>query len=242
MNCDSFAIICWNSTLRNKVKGLKIVWIHKWKILYDLPHSVVPSARLLKGYCVSCSSMVYIGTGVHLFLSCQCTLTVCAAALSGVRWTGVRLLFLLSHRTICPEYVPPITRFGWNLAKQEDITEDCKWKIFTSKNHNQTTNVHVLVLHSSKYLLVDLHTSVNRFPNTKHSRVAQWFPTRWLQEGEMGREVQNVHCFGAMLPNSATGVLLGSTNEFFLLTFQTVAGRSLLVWYQAGGVPRSIAS
>ena len=50
--------------------------------------------------------------------------TVCAAADSGVLCTGVRLLLRLSHNTICPEYVPPTTRLGWNLAKQDDITAD----------------------------------------------------------------------------------------------------------------------
>lgn len=53
------------------------------------------------------------------------SLTVCAAADRGVLWTGVRLLLLLSHRTICPEYVPPTTRLGWNLANPADITSDC---------------------------------------------------------------------------------------------------------------------
>lgn len=41
----------------------------------------------------------------------QC-ITVCAAADRGVLCTGVRLLLLLSHNTICPEYVPPTTRLG----------------------------------------------------------------------------------------------------------------------------------
>lgn len=57
-------------------------------------------------------------TGVHS--------TVCAAADSGVLCTGVLLLLLLSHRTICPEYVPPTTMFGWNFANDVDITADCK--------------------------------------------------------------------------------------------------------------------
>lgn len=56
-------------------------------------------------------------------------LTVCAAADRGVLWTGVRLLLLLSHRTICPEYVPPTTRLGWNLANPADITSDWRNKM-----------------------------------------------------------------------------------------------------------------
>lgn len=51
--------------------------------------------------------------------------TVCAAADRGVLCTGVLLLLLLSHRTICPEYVPPTTTLGWNLANAADITADC---------------------------------------------------------------------------------------------------------------------
>lgn len=52
--------------------------------------------------------------------------TVCAAADRGVLCTGVLLLLLLSHSTICPEYVPPTTTFGWNLANAADITADCQ--------------------------------------------------------------------------------------------------------------------
>ena len=52
--------------------------------------------------------------------------TVCAAADRGVLCTGVLLLLLLSHSTICPEYVPPTTTLGWNLAKAADITADCQ--------------------------------------------------------------------------------------------------------------------
>lgn len=52
--------------------------------------------------------------------------TVCAAAERGVLCTGVLLLLLLSHRTICPEYVPPTTTLGWNLANAADITADCR--------------------------------------------------------------------------------------------------------------------
>lgn len=52
------------------------------------------------------------------------SLTVCAAADRGVLWTGVRRWLRLSHRTICPEYVPPTTRLGWNLAKPTDTTGD----------------------------------------------------------------------------------------------------------------------
>lgn len=51
--------------------------------------------------------------------------TVCAAADRGVLCTGVLLLLLLSHRTICPEYVPPTTTLGWNLANAADVTADC---------------------------------------------------------------------------------------------------------------------
>lgn len=52
--------------------------------------------------------------------------TVCAAADRGVLCTGVLLLLLLSHSTICPEYVPPTTTLGWNLANAADITADCQ--------------------------------------------------------------------------------------------------------------------
>jgi len=36
--------------------------------------------------------------------------TVWAAVDRGVRCTGVRFCTRLSHKTICPEYVPPRTR------------------------------------------------------------------------------------------------------------------------------------
>lgn len=52
------------------------------------------------------------------------SLTVWAAADRGVLWTGVRRWLRLSHRTICPEYVPPTNRLGWNLAKPTDTTGD----------------------------------------------------------------------------------------------------------------------
>lgn len=52
--------------------------------------------------------------------------TVCAAADRGVLCTGVLLLLLLSHRTIWPEYVPPTTTLGWNLANAADMTADCQ--------------------------------------------------------------------------------------------------------------------
>lgn len=52
-------------------------------------------------------------------------LTVCAAAVRGLLWTGVRLLLRLSQSTIWPEYVPPIIKLGWNLANVADITADC---------------------------------------------------------------------------------------------------------------------
>lgn len=55
--------------------------------------------------------------------------TVCAAADRGVLCTGVLLLLLLSHSTICPEYVPPTTTLGWNLANAADITADCLERI-----------------------------------------------------------------------------------------------------------------
>lgn len=51
-------------------------------------------------------------------------LTVCAAAESGVLWTGVLLWLRLSQRTICPEYVPPTSRLGWKRAKPTDTTGD----------------------------------------------------------------------------------------------------------------------
>lgn len=79
--------------------------------------------------------------------------TVCAAADSGVLWTGVRLLLLLSHKTICPEYVPPTTRLGWNLANPTDITSD--WR---RKWHNSNTSVSLLLmlaLWSLKQLIED---------------------------------------------------------------------------------------
>ena len=50
--------------------------------------------------------------------------TVWAVEDNGVFCTGVLFLFRLSHKTICPEYVPPTMRFGWNFAKQTDITAD----------------------------------------------------------------------------------------------------------------------
>lgn len=53
-------------------------------------------------------------------------LTVCAAEDRGVLCTGVRLWLRLSHSTICPEYVPPTTRLGWNCANPTDITDDYK--------------------------------------------------------------------------------------------------------------------
>lgn len=62
-------------------------------------------------------------------------ITVCAAADKGVLWTGVRLLLLLSHRTICPEYVPPTTRLGWNFAKPADITSDWTRKVSAFKDY-----------------------------------------------------------------------------------------------------------
>ncbi len=55
---------------------------------------------------------------------CVCVCTVWAEAERGVLCTGVRLLLRLSHRTICPEYVPPTTRLGWNCANAADITAD----------------------------------------------------------------------------------------------------------------------
>lgn len=55
--------------------------------------------------------------------------TVCAAADRGVLCTGVLLLLLLSHSTICPEYVPPTTTLGWNLANAADITADCQKEV-----------------------------------------------------------------------------------------------------------------
>lgn len=55
-------------------------------------------------------------------------LTVWAVADSGVLWTGVFLLLLLSHRTIWPEYVPPTIKLGWNLANVTDVTPDWKDK------------------------------------------------------------------------------------------------------------------
>jgi hypothetical protein len=42
-------------------------------------------------------------------------LTVWADVDRGVRCIGVLFCTRLSHRTICPEYVPPSTRLGWNL-------------------------------------------------------------------------------------------------------------------------------
>ena len=37
------------------------------------------------------------------------------------RWIGVLLLHLRSHITICPEYVPAITKFGWNIEKHDEV-------------------------------------------------------------------------------------------------------------------------
>ena len=45
--------------------------------------------------------------------------TVWAAVDRGVRCTGVRFCTRLSHKTICPEYVPPSTRLGWNLKQHK---------------------------------------------------------------------------------------------------------------------------
>lgn len=50
-------------------------------------------------------------------------ITVCEAADNDERCIGVRLLLRLSHMTIWPEYVPPMIKFGWNLAKQHDVTQ-----------------------------------------------------------------------------------------------------------------------
>lgn len=55
--------------------------------------------------------------------------TVCALAFNGLRCIGVRFWTRLSHRTICPEYVPPRIKFGWNLAKHDDITALWQWKM-----------------------------------------------------------------------------------------------------------------
>ena len=50
--------------------------------------------------------------------------TVWAEAESGDRWMGVRFPARMSQATICPEYVPPRMRFGWNLAKHAARTGD----------------------------------------------------------------------------------------------------------------------
>lgn len=67
--------------------------------------------------------------------------TVCAAADRGVLCIGVLLLLLLSHSTIWPEYVPPTTTLGWNLANAADITADCRKEVKIEKG---TVNVQLL--------------------------------------------------------------------------------------------------
>lgn len=61
----------------------------------------------------------------------QCMGWVWDAADREDRWTGVRLLLRLSHMTIWPEYVPAITRLGWKLAKQQEVTQLEQLKMYS---------------------------------------------------------------------------------------------------------------
>lgn len=79
--------------------------------------------KLFLRYCVHTSRQTH-WSGLSVRCSNGAGLTVCAAADRGVLWTGVRRWLRLSHRTICPEYVPPTTRLGWNLANPTDTTDD----------------------------------------------------------------------------------------------------------------------
>lgn len=102
--------------------------------------------------------------------------TVCAAADRGVLWIGVRLLLLLSHRTICPEYVPPTTTLGWNLANDADITADCQregqetFKVRHADDRPLLMNCHVACCHTKrKQILGPCHQCT-----VHHSAQRQW--------------------------------------------------------------------
>lgn len=84
----------------------------------------VPSVLLVIKLCAFCVPTICIA-----YTGC-----VCPAADNGVLRTG-RCFERVSHRRICPEYVPPNRRFEWKGENVTESTSDCLTEVMSRALH-----------------------------------------------------------------------------------------------------------